>query len=112
MFSPAALLLVVISSSGAVGDPRLGGNFGNLGGSAEPRLFAPFNANISANIQNGKNALGSPQNSLTFLINVLIAVGDGRGCVGPSSMSCHRSWLRVSLLRFTDFGRRDISQPM
>ena len=75
----AALLLVVISSGGAVGDPRWGGSFGNRGGSAEPRLFAPFNANISANIQNGKNALGSPQNSLTFLINVVIAVGDGRG---------------------------------
>ena len=72
----AALLLVAISSGGAAGDPRLGGN---RGGSAEPRLFAPFNANISANIQNGKNALGSPQNSLTFLINVVIAVGDGRG---------------------------------
>ena len=79
MSAAAALLLVVISSSGAVGDPRWGGGFGNRGGSAaEPRLFAPFNANISANIQNGKNALGSPQNSLTFLINVVIAVGDGR----------------------------------
>ena len=76
----AALLLVVISFSGALGDPRWGGSFGNRGGgSTEPRLFAPFNANISANIQNGKNALGSPQNSLTFLINVVIAVGDGRG---------------------------------
>ena len=56
-------------------------------GEAEPRLLAPFNANISANIQNGKNALGSPQNSLTFLVNVIIAVGSER--LGESLLWLH-----------------------
>ena len=79
----AGLLLIVLSSCGAFGvlaDPRFGGGNGvrpwrrGIEG-AEPRLFAPFNANISANIQNAKMALGSPQNSLTFLLNVIIAVG-------------------------------------
>ena len=74
----AALLMTVMTSSGAfgaTGDLRLGNVGRGAAAAAEPRLFAPFNANISASIQNGKNALGSPQNSLTFLINVLIAVG-------------------------------------
>ena len=58
---------------------------------AEPRLFAPFNANISANIQNGKNALGSPQNSLTFLLNVIIAVGRSLQ-ISPDRLCESRHW--------------------
>ena len=90
----AALPMTVMTSSGAFGATGDLGP-GNVGrgaagaAAAEPRLFAPFNADISASIQNGKNALGSPQNSLTFLINVLIAVGRPislkAGCVNPSS---------------------------
>ena len=75
----AALLTVVMSSSGAAfgaaGDPGLGNVAVGRRAAAEPRLFVPFDADISANIQNGKNAMGSPQNSLTFLVNVIIAVG-------------------------------------
>ncbi len=41
---------------------------------AAPRLLAPFNSNISANIQNGIRLVGAPQNALAFLVNVAIAV--------------------------------------
>ena len=110
-----ALLMTVMTSSGAfgaTGDLRLGNVGRGAAAAAEPRLFAPFNADISASIQNGKNALGSPQNSLTFLINVLIAVGRIdrpisllKDCVKPSSgcpessLPTHRGGIHATVNR-------------